>query len=92
MRKHMAILLFLLGIVVTMSACATSEQWAEWRAHSTHFASGDHLWFSLENRGATPRVTQRDIQAAKAQSWWGDPVVVRPDQIFGRVVGRSSRS
>ena len=76
--------LILLGVAVASGACATSEQWAEWHSHSSHFASGDHLWFSLRNRGEnpTPRVSQQDVDVAKVESWWGQPVVVRPDQLF----------
>jgi hypothetical protein len=28
-----------------------------------------------------PRVTRGDLQRARAQSWWGDQVVVRPRQV-----------
>jgi hypothetical protein len=38
--------------------------------------------FSLKNQGKTPKVTSTDTREAAAQSWWGDPVVVRADQIF----------
>jgi len=65
-----------------LSACASSEQWAEWRSHSTHFASGDHMAFSLKNMGDTPRVKRQDQRNAAAQSWWGKPVIPRPDQVF----------
>jgi len=77
--------LVLLTVAVGASACATSEQWAEWHEHSTHFASGDHLSFSFRHQGAnpTPRVSRQDVEIAKTQSWWGEPVVVRPDQLFG---------
>lgn len=75
--------LILMGAVVVGSGCATSEQWKEWRSHSSHFASGEHLTFSARNQGSTARVRRRDQRLAAAQSWWGDPVVVRPDQIFG---------
>jgi hypothetical protein len=71
-----------LGAALALGACATPEQWKEWRAHSTHFASGDHLRFSMRNRGTVPHVSRQDVQMASAQTWWGDPVVVRPDQIF----------
>jgi len=74
--------LVLLGAAFAAGACATPEQWKEWRSHSTHFASGDHLTFSARNRGGTPHVSRQDVQMAAAQTWWGDPVVVRPDQIF----------
>ncbi len=70
--------------VLGATGCATSEQWAEWREHSSHFASGQHLAFSLRHRGddPPPRVTQRDVRTASAEGWWGEPIVVRPDQLF----------
>ncbi|HSE95589.1 MAG TPA: hypothetical protein VLD61_06825 [Methylomirabilota bacterium] len=74
--------LVLMGAALMAGACATPEQWKEWRAHSTHFASGDHLTFSMKNRSTTPHVSSQDVRMAAAQTWWGDPVVVRPDQIF----------
>jgi hypothetical protein len=78
------LLLLLLATAALGTACASSEQWAEWRRHPSHFASGDHLRFSLRHRGEnpTPRVTAGDVEKARFQSWWGDPIVVRPDQIF----------
>jgi len=81
-RLH--VLLLLIGAAVAASACANSEQWAEWRQHSSHFASGDHLFFSMRHQGdnPTPRVTRRDVDEARTQSWWGQPIVVRPDQLF----------
>jgi hypothetical protein len=77
-------IIILLAVALAGSACATSEQWAEWRQHPTHFASGEHAGFSLRHRGANPapRVSQRDVDTAKAESWWGEPIVVRPEQIF----------
>jgi hypothetical protein len=68
--------------IAALGGCASSEQWQEWKSHSTHFASGDHMAFSLKNQGKTPKVRAGDTRMASAQSWWGDPVVVRPDQIF----------
>src|SRR5262249_56029356 len=32
-----------------LSACASSEQWAEWRSHPTHFPSAQHLAFPFKN-------------------------------------------
>jgi hypothetical protein len=68
--------------IAGLSACASSEQWKEWRSHSSHFASGDHMAFSLRNQGKTGKVRSGDAARSSAQSWWGDPVVVRADQIF----------
>jgi hypothetical protein len=72
----------LLAIAAAGAGCASSEQWKEWKSHSSHFASGDHMTFSLRNQGKTPRVNWQDQRVAAGQSWWGDPVVVRADQIF----------
>jgi hypothetical protein len=74
--------LLVVVLALGLGACASDEQWREWKAHSTHFASVDHLTFSMRNRGPEPRVRRRDERAALAQSWWGQPVIVRPDQIF----------
>lgn len=72
-----------LSIAVIASGCATSEEWAEWRSHSSHFASGQHATFSLKNReGTAPRVARGDIEAARAENWWGKAITVSPDQIF----------
>ena len=86
MRNHGRLIVVLLATLVASSACATSQQWAEWRQHSSHFASGHHLVFSLRNEGqeATPRVTRQDLDEARTERWWGDPVVVRPDQLADR--------
>jgi hypothetical protein len=81
MRLTISIALLSLAGAVASAGCA-SQDWQEWKSHSTHFASGDHMAFSLKNQGKTPRVTSRDTREATAQSWWGSPVVVRPDQIF----------
>lgn len=83
MRTRIFAALLLGGVVMTTGACATSEQWAEWRKHSSHFASGDHLFFSLRNRAGTPpRVTRGDIDRARVEQWWGDTITVTPEQIF----------
>jgi hypothetical protein len=73
----------LAGTVLLTSACATSQEWADWRGHPTHWASGEHLAFSARNsEGAAPRVTRADIDKSRAQSWWGKVITVSPDQIF----------
>lgn len=72
------------GILVLTSACATSDQWSDWRAHTSHFASGEHGMFSMRNNldGSNPRVSRRDIDNARSQSWWGKAITVSPEQIF----------
>ncbi len=71
-----------LGLLASVVAGCASETMKEWKSHSAHFASGDHMAFSLKNQGKTPKVTSADTQLAASQSWWGSPVVVRADQIF----------
>ncbi len=72
-------------LFLTTSGCATDEEWTTWRSHSTHFASGDHLVFSVSNReGAAPHVTRQNITMARDQGWWGRPITVNQDQILER--------
>jgi len=84
MRTRLRVLLLLVALALALTACATSEQWSEWRQHSSHFASGDHLWFSMRHQGEnpTPHVRRQDVDRARTQAWWGEPIVVRPEQLF----------
>jgi len=77
------------GALVATTACATSEEWAEWQAHPVHFASGEHLAFSMRNRFAPPLVTTpEDVVLARAQGWWGGPFEEPPlADIAGRWAG-----
>lgn len=76
--------LALIGIAVLLTAgCASGAEWATWRQHPAHFASGGHLLFSLRNRGGvSPRVTRTDVAMARSEGWWGQPVTVSTDQIL----------
>ena len=78
--------LLLMGVVlVAVAGCASGEEWTTWKEHSTHFASGDHGFFSIRNReGAATRVTRADIAQARDQGWWGKPITVSSDQILER--------
>ncbi|HXH81683.1 MAG TPA: hypothetical protein VNN07_02005 [Candidatus Tectomicrobia bacterium] len=72
------------ALLVT-TGCATGEEWDTWRSHPTHFASGDHLFFSTRNReGGPARVTRQDIALAREQGWWGKPITVSQEQILER--------
>jgi hypothetical protein len=70
----------ILGVLVagaTLSGCATSQEWAEWKQHSSHFASGEHFTFSVRHReGKASRVSRTDVEHARAQSWWGKAISV----------------
>jgi hypothetical protein len=63
------------GALVATAGCATSEDFSAWREHHTHFASAQHMQFSLRNiQDQSPQVTPEDTAAAEAESWWGQPV------------------
>jgi hypothetical protein len=75
----------LCGVLMVVAGCATNEEWATWKQHQTHFASGDHGFFSIRNRDETAkRVTRQDIALARNQGWWGRPITVAQEQIQER--------
>ena len=85
MRSMRLRLLLLGGVLVAVTGCATGEEWATWKAHPTHFASGEHMFFSVRNREGTPaRVTRQDITLARNEGWWGKPITVSQEQILER--------
>ena len=85
MRRQRQWWLAVAAILVGVSGCATGEEWATWTQHPTHFASGDHLFFSVRNReGGAARVTRADISKARDESWWGKPITVSQEQILER--------
>ena len=84
MRSKIFTAAALIVVASLAGACATSEQWAEWRGHTTHFASGDHYSFSMSNNldGMNPRVTRLDVENARTQNWWGKNISVEPGQVI----------
>jgi hypothetical protein len=73
------------GALLTMAGCASSEEWDTWKSHPTHFASGEHMGFSMRNRdGGQTRVTRQDIATARDEGWWGRPITVGQEQILER--------
>ena len=78
-------LLLAVSALLAASGCASSDEWQTWNEHPTHFASGDHLFFSTRNsEGSAPRVTRQDIALARDQGWWGKPITVSQEQILER--------
>jgi hypothetical protein len=85
MRRWIPGHLLISGVLVATAACATGEEWTTWRSHPTHFASGEHMFFSVRNTtGASPQVTRTEIAKAREEGWWGKPVTVAQDQILDR--------
>jgi hypothetical protein len=78
---------FMLGLAVllTTAGCASTDEWTTWKEHPTHFASGDHLFFSARNRGdSSAKVTRQDIALARDEGWWGKPITVSQEMIQER--------
>jgi hypothetical protein len=83
MRTWLARVFLLGSVVIVASGCATSEEWAEWTKHPSHFSTGGHLMFSFRNtEGSAPRVTRGDIERARSEQWWGKVITVSPEQII----------
>jgi hypothetical protein len=75
----------MLVIALLIGGCATGDDWSMWRSHSTHFASGEHGFFSMRNNkdGSNPKVSRSDIEEARQENWWGlYTVSVSPSQIY----------
>lgn len=81
--RHRRLRVPLAAVALLAAGCATSEEWATWKAHPTHFASGSHLGFSLRNRQAA-RVTREDITIARDEGWWGKAITVSQEEILER--------
>jgi hypothetical protein len=89
--RHRSFLPLMLGIVLLSTGCAaTHREWEVWRAHPTHYATGNHLAFSMGNAvGGAPRVTPEMMETAKSEGWWGrnTPFVGPRANVAGRWEG-----
>ena len=74
------------ALAMLLSAgCVSSDDWKMWLSHNTHFASGEHGFFSMRNNkdGSNPKVYRSDIEDSRQQNWWGlYAITVSPSQIF----------
>jgi hypothetical protein len=85
MRSVRGKLLLLAAVLVAAAGCASGDEWKTWYDHRTHFASYDHMGFSVRNtEGAPPKVTRKDIALARDEGWWGKPITVSQEQILER--------
>jgi hypothetical protein len=85
MRTFVTRAALIAAILFLTGACASSDDWSMWRSHSTHFASGEHGFFSMRNNkdGSNPKVYRSDIEASRQENWWGlYAITVSPSQIF----------
>jgi hypothetical protein len=82
-------LVLIAAVMFSMSGCASTQDWAQWREHPTHFASNDHLTFSARNgNGGDPAITDADKEQARDEGWWGNLIPPEPPvDLSGRWVG-----
>jgi hypothetical protein len=89
--RHRILLPLLLGSVIVSTGCAaTHREWEVWRAHPTHYATTNHMSFSMGNLvGAAPRVTPEMMDQARGEGWWGrnTPLVGPRADVAGRWEG-----
>ena len=86
MRRGHARILLIGTTLLAAAGCASGDEWRTWKDHPTHFASGDHLFFSARNNrdGSNPRVKRTDVVLAGEQGWWGRPIAVSQSEILER--------
>ncbi len=89
--RHRIFLPLLVGLALLSTGCAaTQREWEVWRAHPTHYASTNHMTFSLGNVvGGAPRVTPEVMDQARGEGWWGrdTPLVGPRADVAGRWEG-----
>jgi hypothetical protein len=85
MTRKVSSVLFVFGVALLTGACASSQEWSEWYHHTSHFASGQHAFFSLRNGDdSRARVTRADVDRSSSENWWGRQIAVNADQIIER--------
>jgi hypothetical protein len=63
-------LLLLTALMFSMSGCA-SQGWTIWATNPAHFASAEHLAFSVKGHPTEASITEDDMQAAAREECWG---------------------
>ncbi len=89
MRKVITVALLVAGLFVTLAACSPRTQLAleEERMNGAHFATWNHMGYSLW-RGTPQETTKQDIALSQNDQclpnqtckWWGEVVKVEPIQ------------
>src|SRR5258706_9515180 len=90
MRPRPFLTLILGSVILSTGSAAAHREWEVWRAHPTHYATGNHLSFSMKNMvGAAPQVTPELMDQAKGEGWWGrnTPLVAPRANVAGKWEG-----
>jgi hypothetical protein len=75
-------LLLLSAVMFSMSGCSSVRAWQVgalriWSENPAHFASAQHMAFSLKSHKTAASIKPGDTEAAEREAWWGREV---PDQ------------
>ena len=76
-------LLLLSAVMFSMSGCASAREWRGtafrdlrvWSEHPAHFASAQHMAFSIKPHPKTTNLSDAEANAAAREDWWGRDVV-----------------
>ena len=74
-------LLLLTALMFSMSGCA-SQQLTIWATNPAHFASAQHLAFSMKSHPSEASITEEDVQAAAREEWWGRLVPAGSEGVY----------
>jgi hypothetical protein len=77
MRKTIGLVVVALAVAGGLSACASKYGIQD---GGSHFASWSHLQYSTRG-GEKPALTKTEQKQAKAEGWWGTPVVYTIDEL-----------
>jgi hypothetical protein len=64
-------LLLLSAVMFSMSGCTSVVDFQTWAEHPVHYASGQHLAFSVKSHPTAASITEADTAAAAREEWWG---------------------
>lgn len=77
MRKKVGVIIVGVALAGGLSACANTYGIPP---GGPHFASWDHLTYSLFE-GKKPPLTKAELEEAKKQGWWGIPIQYTIDEL-----------
>ena len=85
MEKKARLVILAAVALAGLTGCASSQEWSTWYDHRTHFASGEHMSFSIRTPETGPgHVTRTELALARDEGWWGKPVTVAQAEILDR--------
>ncbi|MGH7380770.1 MAG: hypothetical protein ACREKR_00875 [Candidatus Methylomirabilales bacterium] len=79
MLKKVGLVIVGLALSAGLGACAKQYEEYGIKQGGTHFASFEHMGYSL--KGEKPKLTKAEASTAKTEGWWGTPVRYTVDEL-----------